>query len=160
VGVQRTRQVRHSPVGAVVGISLCILGLALIGFAWAGTTAAQLEVPVLFPVAGSLTGLGLVVVGAAIAVIDAIRRDIRVRGIEVGRLTATLAAINRELAGEHGSSEGGQDPSPPASPKRSAADVQQPAPQTGTPVRSDPGAADQTVELGSAPAPSTDQRTG
>jgi energy-converting hydrogenase Eha subunit E len=97
--VQRTEQVRRNPIATYVGIALCVIGFALIAIAWNG--AAELDfIQGQFPffISGGLTGIGLIVVGATIMVIETMRRDAEIRAIEIGRLAATLAALNAELS--------------------------------------------------------------
>jgi uncharacterized membrane protein YidH (DUF202 family) len=97
--MQRTEQVRRNPTATYIGIALCVVGFALIAIAWNG--AAELDyIQGQFPffISGGLTGIGLIVVGVTIMVIETLRRDAEIRAIEIGRLTASLAVLNSELS--------------------------------------------------------------
>jgi hypothetical protein len=97
--MQRTEQVRRNPTATYVGIGLCVVGFALIAIAWNG--AAELDfIQGQFPffISGGLTGMGLIIVGVTIMVIETMRRDAEMRAIEIGRLTASLAVLNGELS--------------------------------------------------------------
>jgi uncharacterized membrane protein YidH (DUF202 family) len=96
-----TAAVRAVPgVGIWIGVTLCALGMLLIVVAWgstADTTDVALQVP--YVVSAGLTGLGLVVVGVAVAFVVAQRRDAEARAEQVRELTATLAEIRSLLEG-------------------------------------------------------------
>jgi hypothetical protein len=96
--MQRTAQVNRNPTATYVGIALTVVGFGFIAIAWNG--AASLDfIQGQFPffISGGLTGIGLIVVGVTIMVIETIRRDAQMRAIEIGRLTASMAVLNAEL---------------------------------------------------------------
>lgn len=97
--MQRSEQIKRNPTATYVGISLCVVGFSLIAIAWNG--ASELDfIQGQFPffISGGLTGIGLIIVGVAIMVIETMRRDAELRAIEIGRLSASLAALNGELS--------------------------------------------------------------
>ncbi len=129
--MQRTPHIRRSPTACYVGIALVVVGFALIAIAWNGASELEL-VQGQFPffISGGLTGIGLIIVGVTVVVIDTLRRDAELRSIEIGRLSASLSALIGELArmDAHPTSAGGDDnPQPRVS---AAADGQESADQT------------------------------
>jgi hypothetical protein len=97
--MQRTEQVRRNPTATYVGIALCVVGFALIAISW--NFAAEIDfIQGQFPyfLSGGLTGIGLILVGVTIMVIETLRRDAEVRAVEIGRLAASLAVLNGELS--------------------------------------------------------------
>lgn len=89
-----------APLATFVGIAVAVAGFGAIGLAWNG--AAELDyVQGQFPffVSGGLAGLGLVVVGTTMMVIETVRRQAAQQHEEMVRLVAALAALQRHLGG-------------------------------------------------------------
>lgn len=97
--MERTEHVKRNPTATYVGIALCVVGFTLIALAWNG--AAEIDfIQGQFPffLSGGLTGIGLIVVGVTIMVIEAMRRDGELRTLEIERLTASIAVLTKEMA--------------------------------------------------------------
>lgn len=98
-GRRPTQGSSRCPALMLGGITLGALGFSIIGIAWNG--AAELDfVQGQFPffISGGLTGIGLIVVGAALMVLDTMRRDAQARSEEIDELTATVRALRRHLS--------------------------------------------------------------
>lgn len=97
--MQRTEQVKRNPTATYVGIALCVIGFTMIALAWNG--AAELDfIQGQFPffISGGLTGIGLIIVGVTIMVIETMRRDGELRTLEIERLTASIAVLTKEMS--------------------------------------------------------------
>ncbi len=97
--MQRTEHVKRSPTATYVGIALCVIGFTMIALAWNG--ASELDfIQGQFPffLSGGLTGIGLIVVGVTIMVIETMRRDGELRTLEIERLTASIAVLTKEMS--------------------------------------------------------------
>lgn len=96
--VRRTGPPPQSPVPTYVGIALVAIGFVLIGLAWDG--ASRLDfIQGQFPyfISGGLTGLGLIIVGVTMMVLETVKRDALQRRTQLQRLTSTLARLHGEL---------------------------------------------------------------
>ncbi len=84
----------HGSVAVIVGVLLLVIGGVLIGVAWDG--AAELDyVQGQFPylLSGAIPGLGLIVLGTAVLVLQTLRRDATERAAQLERLNAAVAEL-------------------------------------------------------------------
>jgi hypothetical protein len=87
-----------SPVPIFVGIGVTIVGFLLITFAWAqisGEEFVPLQMPYL--VSGGLTGIGLILVGMALAAVQSQRIEGAARAQQIERVAASVAALREAL---------------------------------------------------------------
>lgn len=101
-----------------VGIAVAVAGFGAIGLAWNGAAEldyVQGQLP--FFISGGLAGLGLVVVGTTMMVVETVRRQAAREREEIAALVAALTALQAELAprGPDGAAEGFR-PRPRATP--------------------------------------------
>lgn len=86
-----------SPVPIYVGITLTIVGFALLAYTWsrvAGTAVVALQLP--FIASGGFGGIGLVVIGVLTISLGAKRRDAWQRERRLEELAAILERANAE----------------------------------------------------------------
>lgn len=95
---------RPSPTATYVGIALATLGFLLIALAWNGAASFDYA-PAQFPylISGGLTGIGLIVVGATVMVVQTMRREAAERSAELDRLLSHISELQSLLSppGEH-----------------------------------------------------------
>jgi hypothetical protein len=90
---------KQAQTATYVGLALAGLGFLLIGLAWDG--AAEVDyIQGQFPylISGGLTGLGLILVGVIVLVIQTMRRDGAKRGEQIRELAAAVAELQAQLA--------------------------------------------------------------
>ena len=90
-----------SPVPIYIGITLTIVGFALLAYTWsrvAGTAVVALQLP--FIASGGFAGLGLVVVGVLTISLGTKRRDAWQRERRLEELAAILERANAEQNAE------------------------------------------------------------
>lgn len=89
----------QSPIVIYVGLGVAALGFIVLGYAWseaAGLDYVQGQVPYL--ISGGMTGIGLVVVGLSMLLLQVIRADAAARTRELAELTATVRQMATALA--------------------------------------------------------------
>ena len=81
-----------SRLGAKLGVTICVLGFVLIFFGWNGAASVD-RVQSQFPylISGGIAGLALVIVGAALIVVETARDDRDKLRRELAELRETLA---------------------------------------------------------------------
>lgn len=90
---------RQGAAAIYFGIALAAAGFGVIGLAWEG--AASLDyVQGQFPylLSGGLAGLGLIIVGTTVMVVQVLRRESARRAADLERLTAAVAALHAALS--------------------------------------------------------------
>jgi hypothetical protein len=93
---RRLAEVPH--LGIWVGVVLVAAGVVLLFVAWAktaGLTNVSLQIP--YVISAGATGLGLVVVGLAVARIGAALEDAKERSRQSGELSALVAELRQIL---------------------------------------------------------------
>lgn len=90
---------QRSNVPTFVGLGLAVVGFLVIGVAWDGA-ARQNWVPAQFPylISGGIAGLGLIIVGVTVVIIQVMRNSALDRTAELERLTARVDDLHRRLA--------------------------------------------------------------
>lgn len=90
---------QRSNIATFVGLGLAVIGFLVIGVAWDGA-AQENWVPAQFPylISGGIAGLGLVIVGVTVVIIQVLRHSALDRTIELERLTARVEDLHRSLA--------------------------------------------------------------
>lgn len=90
---------RRTQIATYVGIALATLGFFLIALAWNGAASFDYA-PAQFPylISGGLTGIGLIVVGVTVMVVQTMRQDGADRAAEMERLVARIAELQTLLA--------------------------------------------------------------
>lgn len=158
--MQRREQIRRNPTAAYVGTGLSVIGFGLILIAWNGAAEVAIaDARFPFFMASGLIGLGLIVVGVALMVIETMRRDAEMRSIELGRLAASLAVLHGELGSDelHRPGADGSFRPEPRAPGTAVDTVPGTAAETDAETDADADA-DATVELGSLRAASRQRR--
>lgn len=95
--MQRTQN--HTAIWTGVGVAL--MGFAVIGLAW--NSASELDfIQGQFPylVSGGLTGIGLIVVGVGVLLMEILRRDGAERAVQMERLASSLAQLSTTLGAD------------------------------------------------------------
>lgn len=90
---------RQTQITTYIGILIAAAGFLVIALAWNG--AASLDYfPGQFPflISGGITGIGLIIVGVTILVIQTMRRDGAERAQQIERLSAAVAELQTQLA--------------------------------------------------------------
>lgn len=90
---------KQGHIANYIGLALAGIGFLVIGLAWNG--AAELDhVPGQFPylISGGLTGLGLILVGVVMLVIQTMRVDGTRRARQLADLAAAVAELQAQLA--------------------------------------------------------------
>lgn len=102
-------------IATYVGVGMVLAGFALIFFAWDGATEQErIQGQFPFMLSGGLGGLGLVVTGMALLLVQTQRRITARRATEMDRLQAGLDRLGALLPGAGASGAVGRDDAPPA----------------------------------------------
>lgn len=90
---------RPSPTATYVGIALATLGFLLIALAWNGAASFDYA-PAQFPylISGGLTGIGLIVVGVTVMVVQTMRREAADRSAELDELLSHITELQTLLS--------------------------------------------------------------
>jgi hypothetical protein len=90
---------RQTQVATYAGILIAAVGFLVIALAWNG--AASLDYfPGQFPflISGGMTGIGLIIVGVTIMIIQTVRRDGQERTAQLDRLAATVTELKTRMS--------------------------------------------------------------
>lgn len=85
---------RQTRIATYVGIALTGFGFLLIALAWNGAASFDYT-PAQFPylISGGLTGIGLIVVGVTVMIVQTMRQDGADRGAEMERLAEQIREL-------------------------------------------------------------------
>jgi hypothetical protein len=89
----------RSHIATFVGLAVVLAGFLLIGLAWDGA-ASENFVPAQFPylISGGMAGIGFIIVGLTVILVQVLRNDSAVRDGQLGQLEERLTELQRALA--------------------------------------------------------------
>jgi hypothetical protein len=90
---------QQSHIATFIGLGIAVVGFLAIGVAWDGA-AGENWVPAQFPylISGGLAGLGLIIVGVTVVIIQTMRSSAAERTAELERLAARVEELHKHLA--------------------------------------------------------------
>jgi hypothetical protein len=90
---------QRNHIATFIGLAIVLGGFVVIGLAWDGA-AGENFVPAQFPylISGGVTGIGLVILGLAIILVQTMRNDAVERDAQLARLEDRLTELQRVLS--------------------------------------------------------------